>query len=225
MRQVSPRQERERRRRQEMRLSILKAAESIIITKGYSAMTMDDVARRAQLSKATVYRYFSSKGMILFEIIEQYFFEICETIKEILAKKIKATEKLNQAIHLIIRFHLEKENISRILMMDKYMLKIMRLIFEGNVHYSSSPEQKRLLRLKQKSVEVIKTAARIIDEGISSGEFRRVDAEETIAFISALLEGLFHNQLWREKFRKEDELSEKVFGFVFSGIKKPLIEG
>ena len=56
------RRERELRRREGYREIILHAAERVILRKGYSALTMDDVAREAQLSKATIYKYVAGKG-------------------------------------------------------------------------------------------------------------------------------------------------------------------
>ena len=66
------RTKRELLRREEIYRSILLAAEKVLLAKGYTAMTMDDVAREACLSKATLYKYIDSKYMILFEIISRY---------------------------------------------------------------------------------------------------------------------------------------------------------
>ena len=62
MKIIDLRKERERQRREEYKETILHAAESIIVRKGYRATTMDDIAREAQFSKATLYNYFRSKG-------------------------------------------------------------------------------------------------------------------------------------------------------------------
>jgi TetR/AcrR family transcriptional regulator len=55
---ISERKERDRLRRKK---EIIDAAESVLIKKGFSAMTMDDVAAKAQFTKRTVYSYFSGK--------------------------------------------------------------------------------------------------------------------------------------------------------------------
>ena len=79
MKTSNPRTERERQRRNECKKSILLAAESLIIRRGLNAVTMDDVAREAQFSKATLYRYFRDKGELIFEILIHYYDEIIET--------------------------------------------------------------------------------------------------------------------------------------------------
>ena len=53
--------ERKEREKQQRRNEIIDAAESIFFNKGYENATMEDVANKAELSKATLYLYFNSK--------------------------------------------------------------------------------------------------------------------------------------------------------------------
>jgi AcrR family transcriptional regulator len=50
---------------------ILEAADDCFTTYGISKTTMDDVARRAQVSRATVYRYFSDRESLMLESIRR----------------------------------------------------------------------------------------------------------------------------------------------------------
>ena len=68
MRKRDLRIERKRHRREENRIFILKAAESIFAKKGYSFTTVDDIAEEAQFSKATIYQYFKSKVDIFLKL-------------------------------------------------------------------------------------------------------------------------------------------------------------
>lgn len=65
-------EERVSRRKQEM----LRAAEELIIDKGYKATTMQDVAQKAGTSIGNVYFYFSNKDEMAMEVIDH----ICEEI-------------------------------------------------------------------------------------------------------------------------------------------------
>jgi len=78
----------------------LKAAEKIFAQKGFHEATISDIAKKAEVSEATIYDYFSSKEELLFSIpaetIQQYLdknFEILEHIQG-------ATSKLRFLIHL-----------------------------------------------------------------------------------------------------------------------------
>lgn len=49
--------------------SITEAATQIFLTQGYTRTSMDDIARRAQVSKQTVYQHFNSKEQLLTHVV------------------------------------------------------------------------------------------------------------------------------------------------------------
>ena len=53
--------ERKEREKEERRTEILRAAEKVFFEKGLAQATMDEIAERAELSKATLYLYYGSK--------------------------------------------------------------------------------------------------------------------------------------------------------------------
>jgi len=55
--------ERREREKTERRKAILDCARSLILSQGVQRVSMEDIARKAELSKATVYLYFSSKEL------------------------------------------------------------------------------------------------------------------------------------------------------------------
>ena len=57
--------ERRERERDERRRSILTAAEGLFLEKGYSAVTLDELAAHCELAKGTLYLYFPSKADML----------------------------------------------------------------------------------------------------------------------------------------------------------------
>ncbi|HEX9156396.1 MAG TPA: helix-turn-helix domain-containing protein [Syntrophales bacterium] len=87
-------QEREEWKRREYRRLILRAAERVIVQKGLSSTTMDDVAREAGFSKATLYHYFAGKSGLLLEILANFFDEIAQGIQKISLGPASARDKL-----------------------------------------------------------------------------------------------------------------------------------
>jgi AcrR family transcriptional regulator len=63
--------ERREREKIERRKAILNCARELILSQGVERVSMEDIARHAELSKATVYLYFSGKEVILNEICEE----------------------------------------------------------------------------------------------------------------------------------------------------------
>ena len=63
--------ERREREKGERRKTILECARKLILAQGVERVSMEDIARKAELSKATVYLYFSSKDVLFNEICEE----------------------------------------------------------------------------------------------------------------------------------------------------------
>src|SRR5512147_480297 len=124
MRTTEVRREREVLRRQGYREIILHAAQRVILRKGFSALTMDDVSREAQLSKATVYKYVAGKGELLFEILGHVFDDIRERLTEIAHGPGSASDKLGRLVEAVIQSSEDAQQINRVLSMDKAMLKL-----------------------------------------------------------------------------------------------------
>ena len=214
--------EREQRRREGCREVILHAAERVILRKGFSAMRMDDVAREAQFSKATLYKYFSGKGVLLFEIMGHYFDETGRRLAAILAESASAGEKLRRSIRAILEYHAEKENITRVLWMDDAMLRVMRVFAAapGKTQAVTATDRKMRGLLQEKRREVMSTAAQIIEDGVAAGEFRRMDAAEAVEFIEAVVEGYAHGLLWAGK-TVTPEAADGLTRFIVDGIRNP----
>jgi len=63
--------ERREREKNERRMAILACAKELILAEGVEKVSMEDIASKAELSKATVYLYFSGKDALLNEICEE----------------------------------------------------------------------------------------------------------------------------------------------------------
>jgi AcrR family transcriptional regulator len=87
------RQEEKERRRAE----ILDAAEAVATEVGWDATTMDEVARRARLSRALLYVYFKDKTDLMFGICERAMLTMLERFEEGVARHKRGLEQM-QAI-------------------------------------------------------------------------------------------------------------------------------
>jgi AcrR family transcriptional regulator len=73
--------ERRGREEQSRLAAILSAAKSVFAHKGYYETRMDDIARKAELAKGTLYYYFQSKNEIFFHLMEQQAAKVYQEIK------------------------------------------------------------------------------------------------------------------------------------------------
>ena len=211
---------REQQRSQEYKMCIFKAAEEIIIRKGYSAMTMDDVAEEAQFSKATLYQYYKSKGELIIDIVASYLKDLIHQIAKINAKKINAKTKLKEVIRCVAKFHKEKENISRFFMMDEFFMKRIRVFLLDKQKPFSDQEKKFFEMVKTGRKQIYKQVCEILTEGVEAGEFNEINVPEAVTFLESALQGFCHGKLWRDKRYSLDHEADLIHDYFLRGIER-----
>jgi AcrR family transcriptional regulator len=88
--------ERREREKTERRRAILNCAKEMILSQGIQQVSMEDIARKAELSKATVYLYFPSKEILFNEICEEAARVFLERIKPLLETGINGIETIKR---------------------------------------------------------------------------------------------------------------------------------
>ncbi|MDR0291082.1 MAG: TetR/AcrR family transcriptional regulator [Treponema sp.] len=86
--------ERREREKIERRKTILDCARELVLLQGVERVSMEDIARKAELSKATVYLYFSGKDVLLNEICEEAAREFLEYFKPFWRADVSGIEAL-----------------------------------------------------------------------------------------------------------------------------------
>ncbi|OGD12156.1 MAG: hypothetical protein A2W20_00645 [Candidatus Aminicenantes bacterium RBG_16_66_30] len=217
------RRERELRRREGYRGIILQAAKRIILRKGFSALTMDDVAREAQLSKATIYKYVAGKGVLLFEIMGHHFDDIRDRVARIVDGPGTAGEKLGQVVRAVLESGEDMKQVNRVLWMDKAVLKLMRVFapLPGKAGAAPPEDRKMMAMLRRKRQMLIDLGARVFEEGAASGEFRRMDTGAAADFLESVLQGYMHMRFWQGDAPLPPAAAEGLTRFIIDGIRNP----
>jgi Transcriptional regulator len=84
--------ERREREKTERRRAILNSARELILLQGVDRVSMDDIARKAELSKATLYLYFPGKEVIFNEICEEAARIFLDHFKSLLETNVSGVE-------------------------------------------------------------------------------------------------------------------------------------
>lgn len=74
---------------------VLMGARSVFMSRGYGDANMDEVARTAKVSKATVYSYFPDKQRLFIEVVKAE----CEHMAEHAMEEIDQTQDIRQVLH------------------------------------------------------------------------------------------------------------------------------
>jgi AcrR family transcriptional regulator len=160
---------------EERKNQILDAATQVFMQKGFDKARMDDIVEETGLSKGTLYWYFKSKYDIIISILDRIFLSALERLKsQQKDSNLSASEALWQFSEEAIRDY-------------KKMLSLMPVAYEFlALAFRNKVVQKALKQYLDHYMEVL---VPIIQRGIDSGEFRRVDATEAAIAAGAIFEG------------------------------------
>lgn len=105
MNYIAERRQEEKERR---RAEILDAAEAVAGTVGWDAMTMDEVARKARLSRALVYVYFKDKTDLMFGVGERALEALRQSFAEAVSRHDSGLEQITAIGHAYIGYSRER---------------------------------------------------------------------------------------------------------------------
>jgi AcrR family transcriptional regulator len=206
-------QERKKREKERRRQQIILAAKKIFSAKGFNKTTMEDIAKKAELSPGTLYLYFKNK--------DELFASLSMRLLHYLSIRINNIE-----------FEVELSSKQRMeILKDAFMdvYKFDPLILINMFHLQSSETLKnlspRLLSdIRNLSKSALDAIAQIFNEGIKKGEFIDNDPFFMAHIIWSMFSGIV---LWEENKKnirkKGDHLAQNLDTafFIFTrGIKK-----
>jgi len=211
--------EREQRRREQNHAEILTAAEKIFGIKGYASASMDDIAREAQFSKATLYRYFHSKDQVFMEILYRIFSESLQNMIAIQERPWAAERKLKEIIRTTMTFFDCKKNLIRVYFLERTSHQKIREMQVGGGPESAFERLGIPLSFRSTMEESYNILCRIIQEGVESGEFRGIETQEAGAYLGALIRGMhFHGPL-QEPDNNLAHNTDVLIDIFLNGIK------
>src|SRR6185436_16115923 len=91
-------------RRQAVRDQILRTAADLFRERGYRASTLDDIARRLGMSKASLYAYFRAKEAMLAAISRETIEGFTRELGLVLSSHLPPDEKLRRVVRQHVRF-------------------------------------------------------------------------------------------------------------------------
>jgi len=106
----------ENEQQKKRRTDILESAKEIFSIAGFHKADMNEIAKRANVAKGTVYLYFPSKKELFVEIIKDGIEKISNTISEEVAKIDDSVGKIKTAISTYMLFFKNHQALYRILL-------------------------------------------------------------------------------------------------------------
>lgn len=183
------------------RETIIEQAQILFKEKGFSATTMRDLAERVGVEAASLYNHIKSKD----EILEEICFFISNTyiahLKDIKAKNISTSDKIETLIRLHVRIIIENtEGVS---------------VANNEWKHLTEPA---LTQFKQARRDYERGFATLIEQGISEGVFQKVNVSVALFTILSAVRWV---ELWYKPERaiSAETLENDIVLMLLNGLK------
>lgn len=170
---------------QDRKTEIITVAAQLFKEKGYSAVTMRDMAQAMNIKAASLYNHIKSKQEILVLIIIEIAEEFTSTILQIVSSDETTIEKLQKVIQLHIDITVRNPDALACLNNDWMHLADNELAY--------------FVKMREEYEEHFRT---IIKQGIASGELKNLNVEVLIFSTLSTLRTLY---LWYGKKKSPNE--------------------
>jgi AcrR family transcriptional regulator len=152
-------EEKRKKSKENRKNTILTAARSLFFDQGFKAVTIDNIAAKAEVSKGSIYLCFESKEEIYAQILISDNIALYERIKNFSAKEATASQLLLEFARIYVDYFLNDNELFRILMTFMMQTSQVNLV---------EKKKDELIRSTNQNIIII---SEIIQKGIDSGEF------------------------------------------------------
>jgi AcrR family transcriptional regulator len=144
-------------RRRAVRDQIIRSAADLFREKGYRASTLDDIAARLSMSKATLYTYFRAKEEMLAAISRETIEGFTRELGLVLRSSLAPEEKLRRVVRQHVRFVIANRSFLTVFFSEEASLpaRLARQLAAQKDHYDKGVES-------------------VVLEGIRRGVFREM---------------------------------------------------
>lgn len=198
-------QERRKREKENRKNAILKAARKLFFEKGYRPVTVESIARKAELSKGSIYLYYSSKEEIYSQILLSDIEKFHDHVADILQGSSGASGALVRLAETYIDFFLNDRELFRILMNFMIHNNGMNLPEDLNIH---------IIKTTNRAIDIFE---QILKAGVEKGEFPPdIDLRLNRNAIWGLLNGIIALHLF---VGKEARRAEAIRSTIKAGLE------
>ena len=184
-----------RARRREV---ILNAAAELFAGRDYASVQVEEVAKRAGVGKATLYRYFPSKEELYLESLERALGGLEHKLNaELAPQQVPASVRLSAMVSALVGTLSEQ-------------LQTLKLL--GGDQSDLADRSRRIQR--RRSQRTTTAQQQVLAEGMQSGEFRKIDLE----IVPLLIIGMVRGGIMQVGDRPREALERSGIDLLMSGI-------
>ncbi|SVA32343.1 uncharacterized protein METZ01_LOCUS85197 [marine metagenome] len=182
---------------------IMDAALKVIISKGYENSRMDDIVDLSSMSKGAIYWYYKSKKEVYLNLVNYWVIKYSTVINHIVEEDDSAADQLKDVFDYFI------------LQYEQDPSAFKALVEFWSLAGRDEDFHKKVDRVYTKFLEFLE---RIINKGVKSGEFKKLDVRVTALSIMVNIEGIIWFTLFDAHGLSAREYINTITNFILSGL-------
>ncbi len=193
------------RRKEQSREDIRKAAWELFSQFGVEKVSINDIARKAGVSQATIYNNFGSKDALAREFVANAVEQLVNSVQEVLSTDKPYWEKMNEFILFISQ------------MMAQGKTPDMDFTaFASNNDLLNDPD---ILKVRTSAEEkMLGLLFTLVQEGKKAGQIREDVSEEAFRLYFKAFMEIFPSQQFRQGYYRDPRLIKDISSLMINGL-------
>jgi len=182
---------------------ILVSAMEVFSECGFYEADVDEIARRANVGKGTVYNHFGNKRKLFLSVVEWGLETLKDKILTAVGNITGVQEQINRALFVYFEFFEHHKNFFRVLIQE-------RSIFRERVEKKFTEKYFAHLHLLENAIK----------KGIESGEMKKVDPHQCALLLIGMSNALIYDWFCKEMDGRLSDRITIVEEIFFNGLIK-----
>jgi AcrR family transcriptional regulator len=190
--------------RQFMETTIAQAAKEVFAENGYQGATLEEIAQRAGMSKATIYIYYKNKDDLFLQVVEELVNSAMAITSQEAITARPPIEKLYAMVRSKMEFYERERDFFRIYLNEKHGLEV-------------APKDPHKRALREMYLQGIQTLAKVIQEGVDAGVLRALDSRRLAFFLQEMMNTVHVHRIQGKAKTSVDEDVELLLDLFLHG--------
>lgn len=184
---------------------ILDAALHVLVQNGYEQSRMDDVVKTSKLSKGAIYWYYKSKKEMYLDLVNFWVLRYSVILNHIVEKDAPPSRQLQDLFQYFI---------------DQYESDPQPFVALTEFWSMAQKDKEFKNKLQKVYTHFLELLENIIERGVTSGEFKKLDVRMTALSIMVNIESINWFTLFEVHGVTVKEYMETITDFILAGILK-----
>lgn len=184
---------------------ILDAALHVLVQNGYEQSRMDDVVKSSKLSKGAIYWYYKSKKEMYLDLVNFWVLRYSVILNHIVEEDAPPSRQLKDLFKYFI---------------DQYETDPQPFIALTEFWSMAQKDKEFKNKLQKVYTHFLELLENIIERGVTSGEFKKLDVRMTALSIMVNIESINWFTLFEIHGVTVKEYMETITDFILAGILK-----